>query len=286
MKKTIIDNLNIMRSLLILMSMITLAPAGGISVDAGLTPAQNRWMVRYQVRHIKRSHENMNPESVMQTDMHMLNLAYGLRADLTIMIMQSWMDRESDMMNMQSEFSGMGDLNLMAKYRLYRHNSSTNTLGLATTLCLTAPTGEDPFTSDYWSLAPGFYLSYRLNNWALDASTNYRFQDLLDEKPDGFRSGYEFSLSSALARQLVLGTDGRTALAPVLELTGSVSRNDQMPGQAEQNNEVLMLLSPGLKWTYSSLILEFLVQIPILQDLPEGSMEHSPRGLVGMRYMF
>ena len=225
----------------------------------------------------------MDVDVAMTTDMHVFNLAYGVRPQLTLMIMQGWANRKSDMMG---QASGRNDMTLMAKYRLLRVNTRETTLGVAATIKLLIPTGEEPFTTDYWSVSPGIFLSQRWNTWALDASTEFRFNDLFDNRDDSLQRGWEISTNCAIARQIALGDNSAFSFAPVLEMTGSVTQPD-MPAHVSFNfRESMIFLSPGMKLTYQSLILEVLWQYPLWQDIPDSAMEYSSKGLVGIRYMF
>ncbi|NQU66871.1 MAG: hypothetical protein HQ510_02910 [Candidatus Marinimicrobia bacterium] len=261
---------------------VTILNAGGISVDAGLTPAENRWIVRYQARQMERTGAM---DASMTTTMDVFNLAYGIRPHLTLMVMQGWANRKSDMMGQISEFTGRNDMMLMAKYRLLRVNTRKTTLGIAATIKLLIPTGEDPFTSDYWSVSPGIFLSPRWNKWALDASTEFRLNDLFNNRDDVLQRGWETSVNCAIARQIVLGNNSAFAIAPVLEMTGSITQPDASATEFADSRESVIFLSPGMKLTYQSLILEVLWQHPLWQDIPGSAMEYSSKGLVGIRYM-
>jgi hypothetical protein len=50
--------------------------------------------------------------------------------------------------------------------------------------------------------------------------------------------------------------------------------------------ESFFFLSPGVKYTHSSFILEALIQFPVWQDQKGLQLERDTSGLVGMRYMF
>ena len=58
--------------------------AAGISVDAGLTPAEDRWIVRTQMRYMQREDDPTPMDREMDTYAFPLVVAYGLRSDLTL----------------------------------------------------------------------------------------------------------------------------------------------------------------------------------------------------------
>lgn len=124
------------------------ALAGGISVDAGLTPAQDRWMLRTQVRYMHRSEDPSPMGREMSSFAFPVVLAYGFKPNLTLVVRQIVMHREMSMMSTTERSTGLGDLFVLAKYKAYRRNTSRYTLGIAPTLGLQLPTGDDSFTSE------------------------------------------------------------------------------------------------------------------------------------------
>ncbi|NQT61350.1 MAG: transporter [Candidatus Marinimicrobia bacterium] len=259
--------------------------AGGISVDAGLTPAENRWMIRVQSRQMGASSQPSTPARQMKVQANVLMAAYGLRPNITLIGMQGWMNREMTMMGAVNESSGRADLNLIIKYLIHRTNTRDQTLGIAATTKLTLPTGEVGFSDDYWSFTPGVYLSLRRGTWAMDASTTYRIQDMFSQQ-DAMDRGWEYTLDGAVARQLPLGGLKNMALAPVLEFNLLVDQGDHSSSAEPSDTESVVFLSPGFKYTYGSMILESLIQVPVWESVPITSLEKEVRWRVGLRLMF
>ncbi len=133
----------------------TLAYAGGISFDAGLTPPDDRWILRTQVRYMQRNDDPSPMGREMSMLMFPVVLAYGLRPDLTIMVRQSVISREMSMTGNSEKNSGLGDLFILAKYRAYRLNTPDYTFGIAPTLGLEIPSGIKTFSSETWDLNAG-----------------------------------------------------------------------------------------------------------------------------------
>jgi hypothetical protein len=260
--------------------------AGGISVDAGLTPAEDRWIVRLQARQMNMSRESISAKSSMTTQAAVLMTAYGFRSNITLIMMQGWLNRESNMMGNSLTTSGYSDLNLILKYRIYRHNTEVHTLGLAATSKITLPSGGEMQSDGYWSMTPGLFLSLRLDSWALDASATYKIQNLFSGSTQSSQRGYEFKLDGAIARQISIRSFRSFAIAPVLEGNLGINKPDRMNNESVPEQSTVFFLSPGLKVTYSSFILEGLLQYPVLQDVPENLMQQGVHGRFGLRYMF
>ena len=266
----------------------TVAAAGaGISVDAGLTPAEDRWMFRTQLRYMQRNDDPGPMGREMERKVWNNVLAYGLKRNLTLMVRQQLIDQDMSMAGSSRSDTGLGDLFIAAKYGLYRRNTADYTLGVATTLGLELPTGSAPFSSDTWDLKPGIYLSWRSRAWASDLSVAYMWSDFINETASGATPGNELSLDWALARQFSLGNSAEKALAPVVELSYRNKAPNQMSGHDVMNSgESALFLSPGVKLTLSSLIVEALVQIPVWQEQKGTQNKRDTGFILGMRYMF
>jgi hypothetical protein len=263
------------------------AGAAGISVDAGLTPARDRWIVRTMVRSMPRDDDPTGMDRKMKMLVWNNVLAYGLQSNLTLILKQPVKRREISMAGSSIRDTGAGDLALMAKYRLVRRNTRETTFGLATTLQLSFPTGAQEFTSDTWDVQPGVYGSFRRGLWATDFSTSYKLNGFAGNRDDGREIGNELALDWAAARQFLVGGSADTTLAPVLELSYRDAAADQLFGQRFANSgEEVLYLSPGVKYTRSSLILEALVQVPVWQDQNGAQLERGTGFLLGLRKMF
>ena len=264
------------------------ALAGGISVDAGLTPSEDRWIFRTQYRHMERNDDAGPMDRRMEVHVWNNVLAYGLKRNLTLMVRQPYLRREMSMMGTPSgNKSGPGDFMVMAKYGLYRKNTRDYTFGMAATLGLELPTGKDAFTSNTWDIKPGLFMSWRNGIWASDLSIAYKWNGFADDNSLGVNPGDELALDFALARQFIVGKGADSVFAPVLELSyRNVSVNRAM-GQAIANTgESVLFISPGVKLTISSLILEALVQFPVWQEQKGIQTERDTGYILGVRYMF
>lgn len=259
--------------------------AAGISVDAGLTPAENRWMVRIQSRQMGAASQPSTPAFQMQAQAKVFMAAYGLKSDITLIGMQGWMNREMTMMGAVNKSSGRADLNLLVKYLIHRTNTRYQTMGIAATAKITLPTGEDGFSDDYWSVTTGLYMSLRRGTWAFDGSTSYRIQDILSQQTEMTR-GWKYTLDGAVAKQIPVAGANNMALAPVLEINLQVDQADQSLSAENSESESVVFLSPGVKYTYGSMILESLYQVPIWENIPVNSLEQIARWRIGLRLMF
>ncbi len=275
--------------ILSLVIMSSNASAGGISVDAGLTPPQNRWMVRSQMRYMQRINPPMPMGMEMKMYMFPVVVAYGLKPELTIMARQVFVKSEMLMNgNSMSKSSGRNDFFALAKYRITRINTPSYSIGIASIAGLNFPTGEDGFTSDSWDLKLGFYVTGRLRTIGIDLNTVYAWNGMANSGGDSKNNaGDEISLDAALDHQRGFGEGSDYAVAPVLELSYKKIIADSYDGATVDNSgESYFVISPGAKFTRSSLILESLVQIPVWQNQNGMQTERAPTFLLGFRYMY
>ena len=268
----------------LLMTVTSKVAAGGISADAGLTPAQDKWIFRTQVRYTKATNHPTMMARSMEMYMFPMVVAYGLRSDLTVMVRQPFMKMNMTMAGNTTRSSGFGDLMLMAKYRAVRQNRLTYTLGIAPLLGVKLPTGDEEFTSDALDLKTGLYVSGRIVPWAADLNVTYTINGLTGD--DGREENKVFELVGALAYQFSLTKDGRKALAPVVEFSYEHASSIEINGvEQADSGESVFRIAPGVKLTLSSLIIESLLWIPLWQDQEGNQLEQGVGGLFGIRVM-
>jgi len=261
--------------------------AAGISVDAGLTPAEDRWIFRTQMRYMRGKDDPAPTDREMEMYAFPVVMAYGFRSDVTLLVKQVTKYRKMTMAGSVSRDIGLDDLYLLGKYRFYRRNTREYTFGIAPTLALELPTGDDDFTSDTWDLEPGLFVSWRSGPWASDLNAAYKWNGFADDGRAGLNPGDEISIDLALARQFSIGGSSDTSIAPVLEFSyGHISPDDLSGHDVSNTGESLFFISPGAKFTRLSFILEALVQIPAWQDQKGSQLEQGTRFIIGARYMF
>jgi hypothetical protein len=263
------------------------ARASGISVDAGLTPPEDRWILRTQFRYMQRKDDPTPMDRKMDTYAFPIVLAYGFRPDLTLMVRQIVKHRKMSMGGSVSRDSGPGDLFVLGKYKLYRRNTRQYTFGIASTLGLEFPTGDDDFSSETWDLEPGLFSSWRSGPWASDFSTAYKWNGFADRGNNGLNPGDELSVDLALAYQFSLAERADMSLTPVLEFSYKHTLPDRLSGRdVSHTGESVFFVSPGIKFTKSSFIVEALVQFPAWQDQEGTQLEQGTRLIIGTRFMF
>jgi hypothetical protein len=250
--------------------------AGGISVDAGLTPAKDRWIVRSQIR----KSDSTSTDKEMQMWMVPIVVAYGLRSDTTVMVRQKFIKHKMRMKNGTKSDTGISDLFILGKYKAYRLNHRDYIFAIATTLGVEFPTGDEAFSSNSLDIQPGLILSYRRGLYATDFSISYKING--KDKKD-INLGDELEVDLALAYQFIVANRSDMSLTPVLEFSHKQTGKDSKGANTEES---LLYISPGIKWTISSTIIEGLVQIPISQNKKGAKLKRDTSLLFGFRHMF
>ena len=131
------------------------------------------------------------------------------------------------------------------------------------------------------------FVSLRRGLTAVDSNIAYMWNGFAGGENNGVNPGDELSFNFACAYQIVIGEKARSSLAPVLEMNCLHVRADRIAGKdAANSGESVVYLSPGVKFTMSTLILEALVHIPAWQD-QKGTQTERDIGIIsGIRYLF
>ena len=221
----------------------------------------------------------------MEMYMVPLVLAYGVRPELTVIARQPFMRREMGMPTGRVEDTGRGDLAVITKYRALRVNHPEYIIGMAPTLGLELPTGDDDFGSDTWDILAGVYMSGRRGPLGADLNLEYKLNGA--EGRNGDRQGDEFTVTAAVAYQFSLNNRATMSLWPVLEISYGHASADRRDGQpVRDSGENFLLVAPGLKYAYQSFVLELLIQLPVDQSQNGDQLKRGTGSLVGIRYMF
>ncbi len=263
------------------------AAASGISIDAGLTPPEGRWIIRAQVRSMSRQ----PPEGMNDSSMDLLRVplvvVHGLSPAITIGLRQIFDSRTMTMNGIENNASGLGDLYLFGKYKVLRVNTRSYTIGIAPTVGVAPPTGAEDISSESWNLKAGLFISGRAGVWGMDFNLGYLFRGVAGVAEGNPDPGDEFGVDLAFSRQFPVGNSGQVAIAPVLELTWRDTGSYTSDGVDLPNTgESIFSLAPGLKYTVDDLIIEGLVRFPVVQDQVGLQFEAGPMALLGIRRMF
>ena len=256
------------------------ARAGGISTDGGITPAQDRVVVRSRMAYLHRA-DSWGADN--HTDLYMFPLvaAWGVLPELTVMGKAAWAHRSMAMMGKSTSDSGVADALVQVKYKLYRYNSRRHVFAAAPTLGVEVPTGMEPFSSDTWDLRMGAHLSYRYNRSAADLTAAYLWNGILSGET-ATAPASEAEATMALSHVFAWPGYSRLAIVPVLEVSANVSGM----GQSKHPTGAVTNIAPGFKVILRQVIFEALVQIPVWQEKGQDALEQRMGVVSGVRFLF
>jgi hypothetical protein len=251
--------------LLVLCLPLSRIQAGGISVDAGLTPAQNRWILRMQYRYM----EMHNSEMTTKSHMVPFVVAYGVTPKFTLMTRAMYVHKTNSMD--QASQGGINDIYLLSKFNLYRINTPGYVFGIAPHVASNIPVGTVGISNRTWNPEVGINISYRPRFWAVDFSSSYTFSDMTGRSETDHNDIFE--LNTAISVFFPFKNNTSNVLAPVLEFNYTQSPK-------------ILFISPGISFIHSSLVLEGLIQIPVYQKTDNHLMNQKAKLILGIRYMF
>ena len=116
---------------------------------------------------------------------------------------------------------------------------------------------------------------------------SYKWNGFADDGRNGLEPGDELAVDLAFAHQFNLSETADTSLTPLVELNYKHFSNDNRDGHSVANTgESMLFVSPGLKFTRGSFILEGLVQFPVWQDQEGSQLDQGIRYIIGTRFLF
>ncbi len=246
--------------------------AEGISVDAGLTPGQDRIIVRLQYRTI------FNQMGSNDLIMHMFPVvvAYGLTPDITIMMRNMYRKAGTNetMMEMNNRWL---DPFLMGKVKLYRYNAPTYTIGFAGFAGTTFPILGSSASKTY-SPVIGLNASYRPGLWSFDLNNAYEWMNYNTQESRS--TAKQLQVNLAVSRNILLPGTDKWVLAPVQEF----SYLNYNSTSGEDSNSYIFI-SPGFQIVSPNVKIEGLYQIAVNSSKNIG-ITNGNRIIAGIRFMF
>lgn len=245
-----------------------------ISTNAGLTPAQDRWIFRTQYRLMGMENSMMKMNALMIP----VVLAYGITSGFSMMAKGVY---ERKFYSNTTEINnGINDLYLLSKFRLYRKNTSNYVFGVAPHIASNIPIGSKNVSNRTWNPEIGLNISFRPRFLSIDLSTYYTFIDAMKKISTEHINRY--NLDIAFSGKIPLEAKSSQLLSPVIEFNYTIiGKQNNIDG-----NEEVIFISPGLSFINSSLVFEALFQVPAYQSEKVGEMTQISRWIFGFKYMF
>lgn len=243
----------------------------GISVDAGLTPGQDRIIVRMQYRYI------INEMGGNAINMHMMPvvLAYGLTPDITLMIRNGYraVGSNETMMNVENQWM---DPFVMGKVKLYRKNTRSYSFGVAGFTGTSFPVLNSSIAKTY-SPTVGVNASFRPGLWSFDLNNAFEWVNYnTAEKSSEAR---QLQINLAVSRNIEIAGLKNVVISPVQEFSlvnHKISSTDEV--------RRFGFISPGFQVVSPHFKFETLYQIGLNQS--STNIKAGNRLIMGLRFMF
>ncbi|RMF85705.1 MAG: transporter [Nitrospinota bacterium] len=223
--------------------------------------------------------------------------SYALRTDATVTLIVPYVNKRLQTPAGTLRADGLGDLQILGKYRFFRRDAPFSRLQAAILGGLKLPTGsnsEGPGIQKAPALQPGSgsvdgivggAAGYTTMHWSFEGALTYKINSTAED----FRFGNVLAYDFYVAYQLYPDwpTPGLSQLNISLELNGRTSGHNEVHGrEVPESGGTVLFLSPGLQYIVSgNLLLETGVQVPMVREL-RGALEPDYTVLFGFRYLF
>lgn len=259
--------------------------AVAINSDIGLTPSKDQKIIRSQVRFKRKSDDPTFLDRDFRTLSIPTTFVYGFTAKFAGSIMIPWLDKDlrttSSGERITRETSGIGDIPLLAKYRVFTEDYPGGTSRLSVIGGLEVPSGETGDSDSHgklprnlqtgsgsWDPIAGFAYTQQSLDEEWDLNLTYQFNTEMHNFEFGDVLKYTLAYQHRIL-PLELPEEGLyTQLNVVLEANGEWSqKNENTSGSIDNSGGHLLFLSPGLQIAAREYVAEVSVQLPVFQDL-------------------
>ena len=277
--------------------------AGPITFNTALPVAQGEFILREQVQILR----STDDPSLTNRDLRVLAvpsvLAYGVTRNLTLFGIVPYLNKTIDFTSTAGRqrrgASGLGDSTVLGRYTIYSRDRLGETIRVAPFLGLKVPTGEDTkqdslgrlpqplqLGSGSWDPILGTIATWQTFEWEFDSAVQYKF----NMKGNDFTFGDEARLDLSFQYRLwprTLGGGVPGFLYGVLESNLIWADKNKAGGVRDPNSGgTTWFLAPGFQYVTKRVILETVVQVPVVQELNGLALKNDYIVSVGFRVSF
>jgi len=279
--------------------------AVSINSNIGLTPSKNQLLIRSQTRFTKKSDDPTNKDRDREDFNILTAIVYGITEKAALFVTVPYLIKElkstEDGSGRERGDSGVGDITLLGKYRIYTKDYPSKTSRLSILGGIKLPIGEDDEEDSFGRLPQDLQLgsgsfdpivgtayTWQTLDNELDIDFTYKFNT---EGTNDFEFGDLLKYNIAYQRRIwpfQLPEEGLySQLNLVLELNGQYQAKNRRAGvkDADSGGRTIFL-SPGIQYVTERFILESSIQLPSIQDLNGSQVETDYIIAAGMRITF
>ena len=219
-------------------------------------------------------------------------VAYGATQNLTFFATLPLVDRTLKTSDGRFSNSGLGDVQLIARFTTFQKNSAGKTFRIAPFLGAKIPTGDEDrnnspsveLSTGSTDLFTGLITTYATTGWTVDGQLAYRNNG----SSNGTEFGDAFTFDASLQYRLIpkqLKATSTAFLNGVLELNIIDQQSNTRNGVSDDNSGgTSIFIAPGVQYITQRWILESSVQIPIKTN--NSLLENDYIARIGIRTNF
>lgn len=281
-------------------------PVWAVSINSsvGLTPAKNQTIIRTQVKYNRVSDDPTSLDRDTWTLAVPTTFVYGFTEKFagiaTIPYIYRKQHTNSGSSRITRKTSGLGDITLLGKYRIYTKDFPGATSRLAILGGLELPTGRSGDSDSVGKFSRTFQagsgswdpiLGVAYSNQNLDDEWDYNLTYHFNTEAHNFEFGDVLKYTVAYQKRILpwdLPDEGLyTQFNAVLELNGEwKQKNQDSSGSVADSGGNTVYLSPGLQIASKRFVAETSFQIPVFQDLNGSQVETDYVVITSLRVTF
>jgi len=275
--------------------------AGPITFLTALPVAQSQAVVRGQYFLVKASDDPTPAERDLTVNAATLAVAIGATPRLAIFgavpIVHQSIAHSTPLGRVARDSTGLGDIVTFARYTVYAVDTADATFRIAPFGGFKMPTGDSDDAdalgllpralqpgSGSWDGLGGLAVTYQTKQWEFDADVGYK----KNTEAEGFRFGDEFFTDASFQYRVwprQLGAGVPAFLFAVVETNLVSQGRHEIAGASDPDSGGTRCYADfGLQYVTTSLIIEGIVQIPVV-DRPRGAgLRNDFRFTAGVRW--
>lgn len=279
--------------------------AVSINSNIGLTPAKEQFLVRSQARFVRKSDDPTNKDRDRKDLNIPTTIIYGITAKAALFVTMPYVIKElkstENGSRRKRSDSGLGDITLLGKYRIYTKDYPGKTSRLSILGGIELPTGQDDEDDSFGRLPQslqwgsgsfdpivGAAYTWQTLGYEVDIDFLYKFNT---EGANDFEFGDLLKYNVAYQHRVwpfELPEEGLySQLNLVLELNGQYqAKNKKNDVKIADSGGHTIFISPGIQFVTERFIIESSIQLPVIQDLNGNQLETDYIMTAGVRIIF
>ena len=256
-----------------------------INTNVALQPAEGQFIYRTQLRYRSFEVDGPNADVDVLTNSHVL--VYGWTARFSTVLGVPLRYRHFEQDGRKEDDVGVGDINLLARYQLWKKLAYLSSQSWTLLGGLQVPTFDDPFSSRSFDPILGTVYSWRYFRHGFDADAVYQLNTQNDrdfEEGDILR--YDLTYQYRLWPWQYTSETSWT-LSGLLEANGVQQWKSERYGRSlRESDSHQLFVSPGLVLSGRRVRLEAGLQVPVIRQVGNAAKEDDVRFVLGLTISF